>query len=72
MTAPTSMFSAALLVPAMRDAVKKLKPRDLARNPVMFVTASRIAGTRSAALNIEVGAVMIVIRQKSWPPVTAR
>ncbi|NYF31130.1 potassium-transporting ATPase subunit KdpB [Sphingopyxis sp. JAI108] len=40
MTAPTSMFSAALLVPAMRDAVKKLKPRDLARNPVMFVTAT--------------------------------
>ena len=37
-----------------------------------FFTASRIAGTRSAALNIEVGAVMIVIRQKSWPPVTAR
>ncbi len=40
MTAPTSMFSAALVVPAMRDAVTKLKPRELARNPVMFVTAS--------------------------------
>ncbi|SNS56474.1 potassium-transporting ATPase subunit KdpB [Sphingopyxis indica] len=40
MTAPTSMFSAALVVPAMRDAVAKLNPRDLARNPVMFVTAT--------------------------------
>ena len=40
MTAPTSMFSGALVAPAMRDAVKKLNPRELARNPVMFVTAS--------------------------------
>jgi K+-transporting ATPase ATPase B chain len=40
MTAPNSMFSAALVIPAMRDAVKKLKPRELSRNPVMFVTAS--------------------------------
>lgn len=39
MTAPSSMFSAALVVPAMRDAVKKLNPRELTRNPVMFVTA---------------------------------
>ena len=39
MTAPTSMFSAALVVPAMRDAFRKLNPRELARNPVMFVTA---------------------------------
>ena len=39
MTAPTSMFSAALVLPAMRDAFKKLNPRELARNPVMFVTA---------------------------------
>ena len=39
MTAPSSMFSAALVVPAMRDAVKKLDPRELMRNPVMFVTA---------------------------------
>ena len=39
MTAPTSMFSAALVVPAMRDAFKKLVPRELMRNPVMFVTA---------------------------------
>jgi len=34
------MFSTALVIPAMRDAVKKLKPRELSRNPVMFVTAS--------------------------------
>ena len=40
MTAPNSMFSTALVVPAMRDAVRKLKPRELSRNPVMFVTAS--------------------------------
>jgi len=39
MTAPAYMFSAALVVPAMRDAVKKLDPRELMRNPVMFVTA---------------------------------
>jgi K+-transporting ATPase ATPase B chain len=39
MTTPSSMFSAALVVPAMRDAVKKLDPRELMRNPVMFVTA---------------------------------
>src|SRR3546814_10787678 len=39
MNAPISMFSAALVVPAMRDAVRKLDPRQLIRNPVMFVTA---------------------------------
>ncbi|MBW8297265.1 potassium-transporting ATPase subunit KdpB [Sphingopyxis sp.] len=39
MNAPTSMFSAALVAPAMRDAVRKLDPRQLVRNPVMFVTA---------------------------------
>ena len=39
MNAPTSMFSAALVVPAMGDAVRKLDPRQLMRNPVMFVTA---------------------------------
>jgi K+-transporting ATPase ATPase B chain len=33
------MFSAALVIPAMRDAVRKLDPRQLVRNPVMFVTA---------------------------------
>jgi len=39
MNAPTSMFSTALVVPAMGDAVRKLDPRQLMRNPVMFVTA---------------------------------
>ncbi len=39
MNAPSSMFSAALVIPAMRDAVRKLDPRQLIRNPVMFVTA---------------------------------
>lgn len=34
-----SMFSAELLLPAMKDAVAKLDPRQLIRNPVMFVTA---------------------------------
>jgi len=33
------MFSAALVLPAMRDAFGKLNPRELIRNPVMFVTA---------------------------------
>ncbi|AMU93819.1 potassium-transporting ATPase subunit B [Sphingopyxis terrae subsp. terrae NBRC 15098] len=39
MTTPTSMFSPALVVPAMRDAIRKLNPRELMRNPVMFTTA---------------------------------
>ena len=39
MTTPTSMFSPALVGPAMRDAVRKLNPRELMRNPVMFTTA---------------------------------
>ncbi|ARS27375.1 potassium-transporting ATPase subunit KdpB [Sphingomonas sp. KC8] len=40
MTAPTpTMFSTSLLVPAIGDAVRKLDPRQLIRNPVMFVTA---------------------------------
>jgi len=34
-----SMFTADLLVPAIGDAFRKLDPRDLIRNPVMFVTA---------------------------------
>lgn len=34
-----SMFDRALLGPAMRDAVVKLDPRQLIRNPVMFTTA---------------------------------
>lgn len=35
----TSIFSAALVGPAIRDAFIKLDPRHLIRNPVMFVTA---------------------------------
>jgi len=35
-----SMFDRALLGPAMRDAVVKLDPRQLVRNPVMFTTAA--------------------------------
>ncbi len=33
-----SMFNAAILVPALGDAFKKLNPRLMVRNPVMFVT----------------------------------
>ncbi|MGK6319837.1 potassium-transporting ATPase subunit KdpB [Sphingomonas sp. DT-204] len=39
MTAPTSMFSASLVVPAIGDAFRKLSPRELIRNPVLFTTA---------------------------------
>jgi len=39
MNAPSSMFSASLVLPAIRDAFGKLNPRELIRNPVMFVTA---------------------------------
>ena len=38
-TAITSMFSAELVVPAIGDAFRKLDPRQLVRNPVMFTTA---------------------------------
>ncbi|MGS4947502.1 P-type ATPase [Meridianimarinicoccus sp. RP-17] len=36
----TSIFAAALVVPAIRDSFAKLDPRQLIRNPVMFTTAS--------------------------------
>eukprot|EP01037_Dinobryon_pediforme_P013069 gene13069-13171_t len=36
---PTSMFSAELVVPACGQALRKLDPRQLVRNPVMFTTA---------------------------------
>ena len=39
MTTPTSMFSAKLVLPAVGDAFRKLHPRDLVKNPVMFTTA---------------------------------
>lgn len=35
----TSIFDRAILGPAVFDAVRKLHPRSLARNPVMFVVA---------------------------------
>ena len=34
-----SLFTAELIIPAIGDAFKKLRPRALIRNPVMFVTA---------------------------------
>jgi K+-transporting ATPase ATPase B chain len=39
MTNPSSIFSAKLVAPAMADAVRKLDPRELIRNPVLFTTA---------------------------------
>ncbi len=39
-TAAKSLFTAELILPACRDAVRKLDPRQLIRNPVMFVTAT--------------------------------
>ena len=35
----TSLFTADLIVPAIGDAFKKLDPRQLVRNPVLFTTA---------------------------------
>ncbi|MCE9668633.1 potassium-transporting ATPase subunit KdpB [Myxococcus stipitatus] len=34
---PASLFDASLLKPALVDSLRKLHPRDVARNPVMFV-----------------------------------
>ncbi|MDB5707531.1 MAG: potassium-transporting ATPase subunit, partial [Sphingomonas bacterium] len=39
MSAPTSIFTASLIVPAIGDSFKKLDPRQLIKNPVMFTTA---------------------------------
>src|ERR1700740_1191365 len=39
MTTASSMFSAKLVVPAIGDSFKKLDPRQLVRNPVLFTTA---------------------------------
>ena len=36
---PTSMFAPALVIPALGDSVRKLDPRQLVKNPVMFTTA---------------------------------
>lgn len=39
MTSASSIFSARLVVPAIGDAIRKLAPRDLVKNPVLFTTA---------------------------------
>jgi len=39
MTTASSMFSAKLVVPAIGDSFKKLDPRQLIKNPVLFTTA---------------------------------
>ncbi len=39
MTNASSMFSAKLVVPAIGDAFRKLAPRQLVKNPVLFTTA---------------------------------
>lgn len=39
MTAASSIFSAKLVVPAIKDAFRKLNPRELIKNPVLFTTA---------------------------------
>ncbi len=44
-TAPASLFDAALLRPALLDSLRKLSPLQVARNPVMFV--------------VEVGSVLV-------------
>ena len=46
-----SIFTAALMGPAMADAVRKLDPRILVRNPVMFVTA--VVATLSSVLLVK-------------------
>ncbi|WP_171982444.1 potassium-transporting ATPase subunit KdpB [Sphingomonas sp. LM7] len=39
MTTASSMFSTSLVVPAIGDAFRKLAPRQLGKNPVLFTTA---------------------------------
>lgn len=38
-TASKSLFTADLVLPAVGDAFRKLNPKELIRNPVMFTTA---------------------------------
>ncbi|WP_353476807.1 potassium-transporting ATPase subunit KdpB (plasmid) [Salipiger sp. H15] len=53
---PTSMFSAALLRPALWQSFAKLAPRQLIRNPVMFTTAVAAAlATLLLARSLAVG-----------------
>ncbi|MDH7973625.1 potassium-transporting ATPase subunit KdpB [Sphingomonas sp. AR_OL41] len=51
MTQTTSIFTANLLLPAIGDAFKKLDPRQLIKNPVMFTTAT-VAALLTALLAI--------------------
>lgn len=52
----TSIFSAGLVVPAMRESFVKLDPRQLVRNPVMFTTATvALLATVLLIRNIVVG-----------------
>ena len=39
-TSPKSLFTADLVVPAIKASFVKLNPAELVRNPVMFVTAA--------------------------------
>ncbi len=39
MTTASSIFSAKLAIPAIGDAFRKLAPRELVKNPVLFTTA---------------------------------
>ena len=39
MSAPKSIFAAELIGPAIGDAFRKLDPRELIRNPILFTTA---------------------------------
>jgi K+-transporting ATPase ATPase B chain len=50
------MFAPALVIPALGDAVRKLDPRQLVRNPVMFVTAT-VATLLTVLLVIDRGAL---------------
>mgnify|MGYP006179723415 CR=1 FL=1 len=55
MTAPTSMFSAALLVPAMRDAVNRLAIDPIENLPSPSRPSSDCAGTLTALLITNAG-----------------
>src|SRR5262245_59383061 len=47
---PVSLFERAILVPAVTDSLRKLHPRLLMRNPVMFVVAAGSLLTTSLCL----------------------
>ena len=64
MTTATSMFSVSLVVPAIGDAFKKLDPRQLVKNPVLFVTAAvgRPPVTQSELLKLDPETLEITAR----------